>query len=61
MLLGRIIGNVVCTVKNPSLEGQRLQAIQYKQLLDDKRRTQARLARADHRDIGHAQAYRKYD
>ena len=28
MLLGRIIGNVVCTVKNPSLEGQRLLIVQ---------------------------------
>ena len=32
-----------------SLEGQRLQAIQYKQLQDDKRRAEARLARAGHR------------
>ncbi|HTW39463.1 MAG TPA: chromosome segregation protein SMC [Thermoplasmata archaeon] len=32
-----------------SLEGQRLQAIQYKQLQDEQRRTQARLARAGHR------------
>jgi chromosome segregation protein len=32
-----------------TLEGQRLQAIQYKQLLEDKRRTEARLARAGHR------------
>jgi len=32
-----------------SLEGQRLQAIQYKQFLDDKRRTEARLARAGRR------------
>ena len=32
-----------------SLEGQRLQAIQYKQLQDDKHRTEARLARAGHR------------
>ena len=32
-----------------SLEGQRLQAIQYKQLQDDKRRNEARLARAGHR------------
>ncbi|HTP53467.1 MAG TPA: chromosome segregation protein SMC [Thermoplasmata archaeon] len=32
-----------------ALEGQRLQAIQYKQLLDDKRRSEARLARAGHR------------
>jgi chromosome segregation protein len=32
-----------------SLESQRLQAIQYKQLQDDKRRTEARLARAGHR------------
>ena len=28
MFLGRIIGNVVCTVKNPSLEGQRLLIVQ---------------------------------
>jgi chromosome segregation protein len=32
-----------------SLEGQRLQAIQYKQLQDEQRRAQARLARAGHR------------
>jgi chromosome segregation protein len=32
-----------------SLEGQRLQAIQYKQIQDDKRRSEARLARAGHR------------
>ena len=32
-----------------SLEGQRLQAIQYKQLQDDRRRSEARLARAGHR------------
>ncbi len=32
-----------------ALEGQRLQAIQYKQLQDDKRRHEARLARAGHR------------
>jgi chromosome segregation protein len=32
-----------------SLEGQRLQAIEYKQLQDDQRRSQARLARAGHR------------
>jgi chromosome segregation protein len=32
-----------------SLEGQRLQAIQYKQLQDEQRRSQARLARAGHR------------
>jgi chromosome segregation protein len=32
-----------------ALEGQRLQAIQYKQLLDDKRRSEAQLARAGHR------------
>ncbi|HYB77763.1 MAG TPA: AAA family ATPase, partial [Thermoplasmata archaeon] len=36
-----------------SLEGQRLQAIQYKQLLDDKRRTEARLARTTHRLAEH--------
>ena len=28
MFLGRVIGNVVCTVKNPSLEGQRLLIVQ---------------------------------
>lgn len=28
MVLGRVIGNVVCTVKNPSLEGQRLLVVQ---------------------------------
>jgi ethanolamine utilization protein EutN len=28
MYLGRIIGNVVCTIKNPSLEGQRLLIVQ---------------------------------
>jgi chromosome segregation protein len=32
-----------------ALEGQRLQAIQYKQLQDDRRRSEARLARAGHR------------
>ncbi len=32
-----------------ALEGQRLQAIQYKQIQDDKRRSEARLARAGHR------------
>ncbi len=32
-----------------SLEGQRLQAIQFKQLSEEKRRTEARLARAGHR------------
>jgi chromosome segregation protein len=32
-----------------ALEGQRLQAIQYKQLQEDRRRTEARLARAGHR------------
>ncbi len=36
-----------------SLEGQRLQAIQYKQLHDDKRRSEARLARAGHRLAEH--------
>ncbi len=36
-------------VRLSALEGQRLQAIQYKQLLDDKRRSEARLARAGHR------------
>jgi chromosome segregation protein len=36
-----------------ALEGQRLQAIQYKQLSDDKRRTEARLARATHRLAEH--------
>jgi ethanolamine utilization protein EutN len=28
MFLGRVIGNVVCTVKNTSLEGQRLLIVQ---------------------------------
>ena len=28
MLLGRVIGNVVCTIKNPSLTGQRLLIVQ---------------------------------
>ena len=28
MLLGRIIGTVVCTVKNPSLEGKKLLLVQ---------------------------------
>jgi ethanolamine utilization protein EutN len=28
MLLGRVIGNVVCTMKNSSLEGQRLLIVQ---------------------------------
>jgi chromosome segregation protein len=42
-LLGEIKGRL------SSLEGQRLQAIQYKQLQDDKRRSEARLARAGHR------------
>jgi ethanolamine utilization protein EutN len=28
MLLGRIIGTVVCTVKNPSLEGKKLLIVQ---------------------------------
>ncbi|MGI0155368.1 MAG: AAA family ATPase, partial [Thermoplasmata archaeon] len=42
-LLGEIKGHL------SSLEGQRLQAIQYKQLQDDQRRSQARLARAGHR------------
>ena len=36
-----------------SLEGQRLQAIQYKQLSEEKRRTEARLARATHRLAEH--------
>ena len=42
-LLGEIKGHLA------GLENQRLQAIQYKQLQDDKRRTEARLARAGHR------------
>ena len=42
-LLGEIKGRLA------GLEGQRLQAIQYKQLFEDKRRTEARLARAGHR------------
>ena len=28
MMLGRIIGNVVCTMKNPSLEGKKLLLVQ---------------------------------
>ncbi len=28
MLLGRVIGNVVCTVKTPSLEGKKLLLVQ---------------------------------
>lgn len=28
MFLGRVIGNVVCTVKNPALDGQRLLIVQ---------------------------------
>lgn len=28
MLLGRIIGNVVCTIKSPSLEGKKLLLVQ---------------------------------
>ena len=42
-LLGEIKGRLA------SLEGQRLQAIQYKELQDEQRRSQARLARAGHR------------
>ncbi len=42
-LLGEIKGRLA------TLESQRLQAIQYKQLVEDKRRTEARLARAGHR------------
>lgn len=42
-LLGEIKGRL------SALEGQRLQAIEYKQLQDDQRRSQARLARAGHR------------
>ncbi len=42
-LLGEIKGHL------SGLENQRLQAIQYKQIQDDKRRTEARLARAGHR------------
>jgi chromosome segregation protein len=42
-LLGEIKGRLA------SLEGQRLQAIQYKQLQEEQRRSQARLARASHR------------
>ncbi|MGA9840311.1 MAG: chromosome segregation protein SMC [Thermoplasmata archaeon] len=42
-LLGDIKGRLA------ALEGQRLQAIQYKQLQDDQHRSQARLARAGHR------------
>ncbi len=28
MMLGRIVGNVVCTIKNPSLEGHKLLLVQ---------------------------------
>jgi len=42
-LLGEIKGHL------SQLEGQRLQAIEYKQLQDEQRRSQARLARAGHR------------
>jgi len=45
------IGTLLSDIKTrlAALEGQRLQAIQYKQLQDDKRRTEARLARAGHK------------
>ncbi len=45
------INTLLGDVKNrlTALEGQRLQAIQYKQLQDDKRRSEARLARAGHK------------
>ncbi len=45
------IQTLLTDIKNrlASLEGQRLQAIQYKQLQDDRRRSEARLARAGHR------------
>ena len=46
-LLGDIKGRL------SSLESQRLQAIQYKQVQDEKRRSQARLARASHRMAEH--------
>ncbi|HXX93406.1 MAG TPA: AAA family ATPase, partial [Planctomycetota bacterium] len=46
-LLGEVKGHLA------SLEGQRLQAIQYKQLQDEKRRSEARLARATHRLAEH--------
>jgi chromosome segregation protein len=46
-LLGEIKGHL------GGLENQRLQAIQYKQLQDDKRRNEARLARAGHRMAEH--------
>ncbi len=42
-LLGEVKGHL------SALEGQRLQAIQFKQLSDDRRRTEAQLARATHR------------
>ncbi len=45
--INTLLGDVKTRIT--ALEGQRLQAIQYKQLLDDKRRTEARLARAGHR------------
>jgi len=45
------IGTLLADIKSrlASLEGQRLQAIQYKQFHDDRRRAEARLARAGHR------------
>ncbi len=45
------IGTLLTDIKSrlASLESQRLQAIQYKQLQDDRRRSEARLARAGHR------------
>ena len=46
-LLGEVKGHL------GSLEQQRLQAIQYKQLLDEKRKTEAQLARATHRLAEH--------
>ncbi len=45
--IGTLLGDVKGRLA--ALEGQRLQAIQYKQLQDDKRHNEARLARAGHR------------
>ncbi len=45
--IGTLLGDI--KTRLGALEGQRLQAIQYKQLQDDKRRSEARLARAGHR------------
>ena len=49
--IGTLLGEVKSHLS--ALEGQRLQAVQYKQLAEDKRRTEARLARATHRLAAH--------